>query len=325
MKTYIVGGAVRDSIMGIVPKDYDYVVTGSSVQDMLDSGFTQVGKDFPVFINPETGDEWALARTERKSGEGYNGFVCDTENVTIEQDLYRRDLTMNTIAHNVVTGCIDPYGGGTDIENKIIRHVSDHFKEDPVRILRAARFAARYDFQVHESTMTMMREMVSKGEINHLVPERVWAEIDKALHEPHFHRFTEVLEATGAMKILFPYGYHVTSGKSSYLLNLLNLFGNTYTNGWRDGWKIPKFQKNAISTFYKFKQFFGAAAFTRLVMDANKDLFVNSLGLRHSHNTIATDLLKIHCEETHLNYDVEYEAVLLHLQKMKERYSAKNL
>ena len=186
MKTYLVGGAVRDMLLGIEPKDCDYVVVGSTPQHMLDQGYSQVGADFPVFLHPTTGDEYALARIERKTSAGYNGFEVDFDSsVTLEQDLSRRDLTMNSMAIDQDTGVIiDPYNGQEDLKNKIIRHTSDAFAEDPVRVLRAARFSARYvDFTIHEDTLALMAKIVSSGEFDSLTPERVWAEFEKGLME----------------------------------------------------------------------------------------------------------------------------------------------
>jgi tRNA nucleotidyltransferase/poly(A) polymerase len=204
-KTYLVGGAVRDMIMGIEPKDKDYVVIGSSVEEMLSNGFQIAGNFFPVFLHPETGDEYALARTERKDGHGYNGFNFNVDNVTIEEDLYRRDFTMNAIAYDMETGqFIDPYNGRDDIQHGIIRHVSESFKEDPVRILRAARFSARYWFAIANETMQMIRDMVDSGEVDHLTPERVWKEFERGLSESLPGRFMKTLRDCGFLRRVFP-------------------------------------------------------------------------------------------------------------------------
>lgn len=186
MKTYLVGGAVRDMIMGIDPKDKDYVVIGSTPELMLSSGYTQVGADFPVFLHPETNEEYALARTERKNGKGYTGFAVDfSQNVTLEEDLARRDLTMNAIAIPIdnTKEIIDPFDGKKDVEDKILRHTSPAFAEDPVRILRVARFAARYKFSVAPETMAFMKYMVINGDMKDLTAERVWKEFEKGLME----------------------------------------------------------------------------------------------------------------------------------------------
>lgn len=194
MKKFLVGGAVRDLLMGVKPKDQDYVVIGETVESMEALGFKQVGKDFPVFLHPETGEEYALARRERKTGDGYNGFSVDTENVTLEEDLSRRDFAMNSIAMNLETGeVIDPFGGWEDIKNKIIRHTSDAFVEDPLRVIRLARFAARYCFQIAPETATMARDLVSDGHLNHIPFERFWLELDKVFACERAELFFDVL------------------------------------------------------------------------------------------------------------------------------------
>ncbi|KVP96455.1 hypothetical protein WJ97_11235 [Burkholderia ubonensis] len=207
MKTYIVGGAVRDILMGLKPADYDYVVVGGTPERMLELGYRQVGADFPVFLHPETGEEYALARTERKSGNGYKGFVVHASpDVTLEEDLGRRDLTINAMAVDETDHIVDPYNGQEDIRNKVLRHVrAEAFVEDPVRVLRLARFAARYtDFMVAEETLALCYKMVAHGELNHLVAERVWHEIAKGLMERQPSRMFEVLRAVGALKVLLP-------------------------------------------------------------------------------------------------------------------------
>jgi len=209
MKTYLVGGAVRDKLLGLSVKDHDYVVVGSSPEEMLAKGFRPVGKDFPVFLHPKTHDEYALARTERKTAKGYHGFDFNTDkSVTLEDDLSRRDLTINAIAQDIESGeIVDPYNGQADIENRVLRHVSDAFKEDPVRILRIARFAARFadfGFTVNEETNLMMQEMVKNGEVDALVPERVWQELSKSLNETKPSEFVKVLRNCQALKSLFP-------------------------------------------------------------------------------------------------------------------------
>jgi len=208
MKTYLVGGAVRDKLLGIPVKDNDWVITGSTPEEMLEKGFTPVGKDFPVFLHPETHEEYALARTERKTAAGYHGFQFQADsNITLEQDVKRRDLTINALAEDSNGKVIDYVNGQKDLKNKILRHVSPAFAEDPVRILRIARFAARFaplGFQVAGSTMTLMKTMVKNGEVDALVPERVWQELEKALGEPSPDVFIEVLRECGALKVLFP-------------------------------------------------------------------------------------------------------------------------
>ncbi len=206
MKTYLVGGAVRDALLGLPAGDLDYVVVGSSPQAMLDAGFRPVGKDFPVFLHPSSHAEYALARTERKSGHGYAGFtVYAAADVTLDDDLARRDLTINAMAQADDGTMIDPYGGQADLASKIFRHVSPAFAEDPLRILRVARFAARFsDFTVAPETLTLMRGMVAAGEVAHLVAERVWQELARGLQEAQPLRMLAVLDDCGALAVLLP-------------------------------------------------------------------------------------------------------------------------
>ena len=205
MKTYLVGGAVRDAMLGIDGADRDWVVVGATPEDMVAQGFTPVGRDFPVFLHPDTREEHALARTERKSGRGYHGFVFHaTPDVSLEQDLARRDLTVNAMAQDGDT-LIDPYGGQRDLQNKVLRHVTDAFREDPVRILRVARFAARFaDFSVHPHTMQLMQDMVRDGEADALVSERVWQELARGLMTDRPSRMLQVLRQCGALQRLLP-------------------------------------------------------------------------------------------------------------------------
>jgi tRNA nucleotidyltransferase (CCA-adding enzyme) len=205
MEIYRVGGAVRDRLLGRDSKDNDWVVVGAKPEQLLNQGFTQVGKDFPVFLHPETQEEYALARTERKTEKGYKGFVVSADSsVTLQQDLQRRDLTINAMAETPDGQLIDPYNGYADLQAGILRHVSPAFAEDPVRILRVARFAARYNFTIAAETQTLMCDMVTQGEVDALVPERVWQEMAKALSEPYCWRFVSVLRDCGALGILFP-------------------------------------------------------------------------------------------------------------------------
>nr|WP_218167209.1 multifunctional CCA addition/repair protein [Cedecea sp. P7760] len=204
----MVGGAVRDGLLKLPVKDKDWVVVGMTPQQMLDEGYEQVGKDFPVFLHPQTHEEYALARTERKSGQGYTGFTCySAPDVTLEQDLLRRDLTINAIAQDENGEIIDPYNGLADIERRLLRHVSPAFNEDPLRVLRVARFAARYahlNFQIAPETLALMREMTDNGEIAHLTAERVWKETENALTSRNPQVFFAVLRECGALKVLFP-------------------------------------------------------------------------------------------------------------------------
>ncbi|WP_296898137.1 multifunctional CCA addition/repair protein [Thiohalocapsa sp.] len=205
---YLVGGAVRDRLLCLPVDESDYVVVGATPAEMHRRGFTQVGKDFPVFLHPETKDEYALARTERKCAPGYHGFtVHASPDVTLEQDLARRDLTINALAEDWDGRIIDPFGGVADLKARVLRHVSPAFVEDPVRILRVARFAARFaelGFRVADETMHLMRDMVTAGEVDALVPERVWQEMAKALSESHPSRFFLVLRECGALARLLP-------------------------------------------------------------------------------------------------------------------------
>ena len=207
-KTYLVGGAVRDKLLGLPIKEKDWVVVGATVDDLLQQGYKCVGKDFPVFLHPESKEEYALARTERKTAPGYAGFSFDSSSqVTLEEDLARRDLTINAIAEDVNGDLIDPYKGQQDLQRKIFRHVSSAFIEDPVRILRLARFTARFahlGFSTAEETWQFMSSMVKAGEVAALVPERVWQEWHKALKEKDPGMFFQVLQNCGALAILFP-------------------------------------------------------------------------------------------------------------------------
>jgi tRNA nucleotidyltransferase (CCA-adding enzyme) len=205
MKAYVVGGAVRDELLDLPVADRDWVVVGATPEEMTAQGFRPVGKDFPVFLHPRTREEYALARTERKSGRGYKGFtVYAAPDVTLEDDLRRRDLTINAMARAEDGTLIDPFGGARDLAARVLRHVSEAFGEDPVRILRVARFAARFDFRVAEETAALMRAMVEAGEVADLVPERVWQELARGLAEPHPQRMLEVLAACGALTRLLP-------------------------------------------------------------------------------------------------------------------------
>ncbi len=215
-QTYLVGGAVRDALLGLPVQDRDWVVVGATPQAMLDAGFVAVGRDFPVFLHPHTHEEYALARTERKTAPGYRGFAVHAEpGVTLEEDLARRDLTINSIAARAditsstglfdANSVVDPYGGQADIAQRVLRHVTPAFREDPVRILRLARFAARFtDFTVAPETLALMQTMVAEGEVDHLVPERVWQELAKGLMEAKPSRMFAVLRSCGALARLLP-------------------------------------------------------------------------------------------------------------------------
>ncbi len=206
MRIYRVGGAVRDALLGLPVHDHDWVVVGATPAGMIEAGYLPVGRDFPVFLHPRTHEEYALARTERKTAPGYRGFAFHADpGVTLEEDLARRDLTINAIAQDEHGQLTDPFGGQADLRARRLRHVTDAFREDPVRILRVARFAARFtDFEVAPETMTLMREMVAAGEVDALVPERVWQELARGLMEPRPSRMFELLRACGALSRLLP-------------------------------------------------------------------------------------------------------------------------
>ena len=206
MRAYVVGGAVRDRLLGLPVQDRDWVVVGATPEEMLARGFRAVGKDFPVFLHPRSGEEYALARTERKSGRGYTGFtVHASPDVTLEEDLLRRDLTINAIAQDEDGTLIDPHGGRRDLENRVFRHVSPAFAEDPVRILRVARVAARFEeFSVAPDTLALMRKLVDDGEVDHLVAERVWQEFARGLMEATPSRMFDVLRDCGALARIVP-------------------------------------------------------------------------------------------------------------------------
>jgi len=208
MKTYLVGGAVRDRLLGRLPTERDYVVVGATPDDLLALDFRPVGKDFPVFLHPRTGEQYALARTERKTGPGYRGFATRySPDVTLEEDLARRDLTINAMAEDADGRLVDPHGGLCDLESRVLRHVSPAFVEDPLRVLRVARFAARFaslGFSVAPETMELMRRIVAGGELGTLAPERVWTETDRALGEARPTVYFETLRACGALASVFP-------------------------------------------------------------------------------------------------------------------------
>ncbi len=208
MKSYLVGGAVRDQLLGLPITERDWVVLGETPDSMLSQGFRQVGKDFPVFLHPKSQEEYALARTERKTAPGYTGFILHaTPEVTLEEDLLRRDLTINAIAMAPDGQLIDPFGGQQDLNNRVFRHISPAFSEDPVRILRIARFAARFKhlgFTIAKETQALMADMVKSGEVDALVPERIWAELFKALKEPSPAAFFHTLRACNALERIIP-------------------------------------------------------------------------------------------------------------------------
>lgn len=208
MRTYLVGGAVRDALLGLPPGDRDFVVVGATPEAMIEAGFRAVGRDFPVFLHPQTGEEYALARTERKSGRGYRGFVVHADpSVTLEDDLRRRDFTINAIAQDEHGALVDPFGGARDLQARVLRHVSEAFVEDPLRVLRAARFMARLaplGFSVAPETMALMRQMAASGELAELTPERVWQELRRALASARPSAFLRTLHDCGALGAVLP-------------------------------------------------------------------------------------------------------------------------
>ncbi|QJC32501.1 multifunctional CCA addition/repair protein [Enterobacteriaceae endosymbiont of Donacia dentata] len=208
MKIYLVGGAVRDHLLNIKVTDKDWVVVGSNIKLMLKLGFKLVGKDFPVFLHPKTHEEYALARTERKMGHGYKGFIYHASSkITLKEDLLRRDLTINSIAQDKLGNFYDPYNGMKDIKNRLLRHVSNSFKDDPLRVLRVARFAAKLkhlNFRIHNSTLELMKIMSNSGELSYLKPERIWKETYLALQSIHPHIFFQILKKCNALAIIFP-------------------------------------------------------------------------------------------------------------------------
>jgi tRNA nucleotidyltransferase (CCA-adding enzyme) len=208
MKVYLVGGAVRDELLGLPVRERDWVVVGAQPEEMEQLGYRPVGRDFPVFLHPQTQEEYALARLERKTGPGYRGFVTQSSpEVTLEEDLRRRDLTVNAMARDADGALVDPYGGQQDLQARRLRHVSPAFVEDPVRVLRVARFAARFagcGFSVAPETLALMREMTAAGEVDALVPERVWKEMERALTEPAPAAFFDTLRDAGALAIVMP-------------------------------------------------------------------------------------------------------------------------
>src|SRR5688572_5302737 len=208
MQVYLVGGAVRDELLGREVRERDWVVVGGTPEQMAQLGYRQVGRDFPVFLHPRTHEEYALARRERKIAPGYRGFTTEFDpNVTLDEDLLRRDLTINAMARTEQGALRDPHGGARDLQARLLRHVSPAFVEDPVRVLRVARFAARYaglGFRVADETLALMREMVTRGEVSALVPERVWQETARALEEVAPQVYIQVLRDCGALAVVFP-------------------------------------------------------------------------------------------------------------------------
>jgi hypothetical protein len=293
MKIYSVGGAVRDKLLGFDSKDRDWVIVGATEQDILtleSQGYTRVDTDFPVYLHPETKEEYALARRERKNGIGYNGFSWSTENVSLEEDLSRRDLTINAMAICPNTGeIIDPFGGQKDLKDGILRHVSAAFAEDPLRVLRVARFAARYGFSVDPDTMSLMSRMVTMGELDHLTPERVWKELEKLLLENDMIWGLEILDQCGALNRLFGFELLDTDKKLLDKAMLTDapieslctvLFRNCDINKLETIIKFPSSVKETIELYQKYHDFI--IVFDRLLSKEKIDILKNIGALRQS-------------------------------------------
>ena len=259
MEIYLVGGAVRDKLLCQEPKDLDYVVVGSTPEEMEENGFKPVmAQEFPVFLHPITGDEYALARSEKKVGAGYKGFeVNHSPDTTLEEDLSRRDLTINAMAMDSTGKVIDPFNGRSDLTSGILRHTTDAFKDDPVRVLRIARFAARYDFIVADETRELMREMLYEGELSHLTDERVWQELEKAMEEKYFPKFFSVLGSPVGVEIFGvkkPFQFPWASGN-------LNSNMSLPCKLWKSGFKAqhiehmaPRFISRVLDKMEKFNK-----------------------------------------------------------------------
>jgi tRNA nucleotidyltransferase (CCA-adding enzyme) len=301
MKIYLVGGAVRDALLQIPIKDKDFLVVGATANEMASLGYRQVGKDFPVFLHPKTQQEYALARIERKTGIGYDGFSCDASaTVTLEEDLLRRDLTINALAQDEQGNIYDPYGGQADLNHKLLRHVSDAFIEDPLRVLRVARFAARLHslgFTIAKETLALMSNISQGGELDALTPERVWQECDKALNTDNPQVFFQVLRDCGALKALFP--------------EIDNLFGIPQPEKWH-----PEID-TGIHTLLTLKQ---AALlsddisvrFAALVHDLGKALSPKEhLPKHHGHGQKGLGLIKQLCQRLRVPNDCKELALLV--------------
>lgn len=334
---FLVGGAVRDILLGLDPKDKDYVVIGHTEEDMLKYEFEKDGKivhfekvgvDFPVFLHPLTSEEYALARRERKTGAGYNGFSVETENVTLEDDLFRRDLTINAMAMTHDGKLIDPYNGKDDLNNKILRHVSKHFAEDPVRILRIARFSARYNFTIAQDTKDMMSEMVINGEFDSLTGERVWKEFEKVLNEKHLNNFFNNLEEIGALvkipgfseikeKEFFEYIREVSN--NIFTTNMLHTFSQMEKND-LSKWKMPADERHKINQFATWKNYDGF--YSELSHEDRLNFIHLNRGLQHQEKAIELvehiNIYKSWKDNKSLNLDIEQNAFKEDIAKLKD-------
>ncbi|QIZ77753.1 multifunctional CCA addition/repair protein [Ferrimonas lipolytica] len=290
MEIYLVGGAVRDQLLGLQVKDKDHLVVGASAEQMIAQGYTQVGKSFPVFLHPHTKEEYALARTERKTGYGYGGFDFDAApTVTLEQDLLRRDLTINAIAQDSSGNLHDPYNGQADIEARILRHISPAFAEDPLRVLRVARFAARLHhlgFTVAPATLSLMQQLTNSGELEHLSAERVWQETERALGEANPHIYFQLLQRCGALKVLFP--------------EIDSLVGVTQPTQWHGG--LDAFEHTMLALqLSSAEQATGSVRFAVLTHDLGKGLTPESEWPRHiGHERAGIKPLKALCQRLRL-------------------------
>ena len=313
MKTYLVGGAIRDKLLGLPVKDKDWVVVGATPNEMLAKKFKQVGKDFPVFIHPKTGEEYALARTERKSGHGYTGFEFDTNpNVTLEEDLARRDLTINAIAQDEDGILIDPFNGQEDIKNKKLRHVSDAFSEDPLRVLRIARFHAKFDgFVVVPETVDKIKEIVKSGELEHLTPERKWLEIYKIAEKTnifsfeHLFSFFDFLDEHEATDALFP-EIDMSSPQPAQTKNSYNPTPHVLHEDHHDATKI---------------EIISCCLYTLLVTPEKIESFCQRLKVPNEYKSLT--LLFSNCLDEYINYKPDnaenYDALISLIKKMDIR------
>ena len=327
MKIYQVGGCVRDSIMGLNPKDIDFVVVGSNENELLSLGYSQVGKDFPVFLHPESGYEYALARTERKTGAGYNGFSVETNNVTLEEDLFRRDLTINAMAMDDKGNIIDPYGGKNDLKNKILKHVSHHFSEDPVRILRIARFSARYNFSIHNDTLEIMALMVKNGEFDSLTNERVWKEFEKVLDEKYLVNYFLSLEKINALEKIPGFNsinekefFNVIQEKSDnkFVANLVHTFSQMDKKQ-LNSWKMPAEFQRKVNLFQEWKN--NERLYSYMNID-EKILFIQQHKALHSTDELFSTLENVILynnwkNNQNSNINNEKNQILIDIDKLK--------
>ncbi len=324
MKIYKVGGSVRDKFLGYSSKDQDWVVVGATPQTLLQAGYTQVGKDFPVFLHPDTHEEYALARTERKTGSGYTGFsVYAASDVTLEDDLQRRDLTINAMATNDQGQLFDPFNGMEDLRNKILRHVSPAFVEDPVRILRIARFAARFDFEIAEETLALMKNMVANGEVDALVPERVWQETVKALTTEKPENFFKILHTCGALERIFP----EFSNLEKININTIDakLFSNLQGIGPKKVFAIIKFCQNnkMIKSIEELKKADGIGQKTvdKIVTCNSINILYLQLARYHTDNSqILFAILMCNLAKNNIEKNIEFIKILCKRCKVPSQY-----